>query len=212
MKNLLLAVATVAVAGAMTSCSHEPQFLGMWTMANPVSIASDMPQDVANATADYTFEFNKGQDAKSGPMMLAATINLTQGVQGDSLVINEPYEVSVSGTATITGTWTATDDDDDEIVISYDMSSLSVDVDPNGVAFSQNVLTGAQRPVVDSLTTATVSRWESQIKKAMTAQVAGFTTIDDIDVENNGTILKFEVKNKPGRDIKYVLRRQLQGE
>ena len=119
--------------------------------------------------------------------------------------------------ADINGAWTSTpvrvaDDiavaDDATSVLSIDFnapkgaksglfldnSTMQVNVDPNGVTFSQNLLTGAQQPMVDSLTSVTADRWRTAIRTAAAKQFFSFTKLDDVKVVND--ILSCEAGKK----------------
>ena len=71
---------------------------------------------------------------------------------------------------------------------------MQVNVDPNGVTFSQNLLTGAQQPMVDSLTSVTADRWRTAIRTAAAKQFFSFTKLDDVKVVND--ILSCEAGKK----------------
>lgn len=130
--------------------------------------------------------------APARTVTISAVIDATQPVQAGSLAgFNDPYEVSVAATASISGRWSYEDKDDDDILIYLDNKTMQVNVDPNGVTYSQNLLTGAQQPTVDSLTTVTVERWRSAIRNAASKQFFDFTKLDDVKVVND--ILTFEV-------------------
>lgn len=98
------------------------------------------------------------------------------------------------------------DGEDDELFIAFHPTTLSIDVDPNGVTFSQNVLTGAQQPVIDELTAKTIALWKSQITQAFMQQLSHYQSLDDIEV-HSGNILSFEIKGKHGHDEKLSYRR-----
>ena len=146
----------------------------------------------STATSVLSVDFGKPDDNGSGTVLISAVIDATQPVEAGSLDgFDEPYEVSVAATASITGKWSYEDSDDDDILVFLDNNTLKVNIDPNGVTYSQNLLTGAQQPMVDSLTTATIDRWRSAVRNAATKQFFQFTKLDDVEVHNN--ILTFEL-------------------
>ena len=181
----ILTVAAIAlVAGA---CSHRADINGAWT-STPVRVADD-------ATSVLSIDFNAPKGAKSGTVTLSTVIEATQPVQAGTLVgFADPYEVSVTGTASISGRWSYEDSDDDDILLFLDNSTMQVNVDPNGVTFSQNLLTGAQQPMVDSLTSVTADRWRTAIRTAAAKQFFSFTKLDDVKVVND--ILSCEAGKK----------------
>lgn len=205
-----IAIVALVTAGALTSCSGN-DFLGQWASSAPVAMQDAVPA-ASRAVAEYTFDFSQGADSKSsGPVMISATMDLTQPVQGDSMSIDSPYEVSVAATASVSGTWNLASDDDDELVLAFDMSTVNVVVDPHGVTFSQNVLTGLQQPMLDSLTTATAEAWKAQITAAFKNKLSEFAMLDDVEVSDNKNILTFETK-QVGHKTKYAFRRELIGD
>ncbi|MDE6161484.1 MAG: hypothetical protein K2F77_07480 [Muribaculaceae bacterium] len=185
--NILAGAALIAIAGA---CNRHADIAGMWT-STPVRVGDDIAM-ASTATSVLTIDFNAQKGRNSGTVMLAATIDATQPVEAGTLAgFAEPYEVSVAATATISGKWSYEDNDDDDILIFLDNNTLQVNIDPNGVTYSQNLLTGAQQPMVDSLTTATIDRWRSAVRNAASKQFFQFTKLDDVKVHND--ILSFEV-------------------
>lgn len=140
----------------------------------------------ASASGVLNLDFEAPKGAKSGPVTLTMIIDATQPVhQGSSPGFDAPYEVSLTGTATISGRWSYEDGDDDDILLFLDNSSLTVNVDPNGVSFSQNLLTGAQQPMVDSLSSVTADRWRTAIRSAAAKQFFEYTKLDDVKVSAN---------------------------
>lgn len=125
--------------------------------------------------------------------------------------IQVPYQVNVAAATSVTGDWNYTEAGDDDLVLTFDMSSLSVEVDPDGVTFSQDLLTGAQQPVIDSLTAVTAERWKTEITTAIKNRLAAFATIHDVDVEDEGNTMTFEAKAN-GQKEKYTFRRVIVAE
>ncbi len=207
MKKYIPLIAAAAAAALMASCSDNPKFIGQWTSTAPYDMAQDLPVSIAGA--QLTLDFAAGEQSKSaGPVTLSSVIDLTQPVQGDTAFV-EPYEVSVTANSTVAGTWMTVDDDDD-LVLSFDLATLNVNVDNDGVAFSQNILTGAQQPLLDSLTAATSQRWQSLLTTAVKRQLAEFAQLEDVEVTNKGNLLSFEIKVKGGHDRKLTFNRLLQ--
>ena len=90
------------------------------------------------------------------------------------------------------GHYLTEDDDADDIFISLDPASYEVNVDPAGVTFSQNVLTGMQQPELDSLTAVTAERWRALIAPAIHRLFSRYNKIDDIEVHHR-SVMTFEV-------------------
>lgn len=114
---------------------------------------------------------------------------------GSVISPDAPYQVDVAATASIRGRYVAEDDDDDDILLHLDPSTLQVNVDPAGVTFSENILTGLQRPTLDSLTMQTVDAWRVLITSAIRDEFYKYQKIDDIKV-HHGDMLSCEVADR----------------
>lgn len=171
-----------------SSCSRSERFAGVW-QGNPERV--DVP-GASNASAVVTIDFAP-TDAKagSGQVNISAVIELQQPVTSAGF-INEPYETSVAATASVTGRYIADDNDDDDIILSFNPSTFQVNVDRNGVTFSQNVLSGTPDAQLDSLTSATAERWRLALTPVIRDLFNRYSTIDDIEVHHND-ILRFEL-------------------
>lgn len=179
--NVILGAALLLLAA--TGCSKRNDINGIWT-ATPIHI-DDMAY-AAEATGVLSIDFDAPEGAQSGPVTLSMVIDATQPVDSGATVgFDAPYEVSVTGTATISGRWSYEDGEDDDILLFLDNSSMQVNVDPNGVTFSQNLLTGAQQPMVDSLSTATAERWRTAMRSTAAKQFFGYTKLDDVKIAND---------------------------
>lgn len=193
-------VSAAAFAVLAAACDNRPDINGAWT-STPTGISQEIA--VADqATCVLTIDFDAPKGATGGSVMLSAVVDGTQPMPAGSLNgFDAPYEISVAATASISGKWSyekPDDRDDDDIVIFLDNNTLQVNIDPNGVTYSQNLLTGAQQPAVDSLTTATVDRWRSDVRRAVTTQFFRYAKMDDIKIA--GDILSAEVAD---RDITF---------
>ncbi|MDE6628600.1 MAG: hypothetical protein K2K36_04445, partial [Muribaculaceae bacterium] len=99
----------------------------------------------------------------------------------DSIVT--PLQISASGTAPITGVYQAKDDD--ELLISLDVTSMSVSVDPDAVALNYNVLTENSAASVDQLKPGATVLATQQINRAAQNAFSNITQIDDIRIRGN---------------------------
>lgn len=208
---MLSLAATAALGLVATSCDGDDAFIGSWTASVPLNISADIPA-ASTATSLMSIDFMKGQGSShEGTFYMSSLVNATQPVTFDSVPgTAAPYEVSVSATTGVEGTWRRADDD--ELMIQFDMQSLKVTVDPQNVMFSQNMLNGAQQPAVDSLTQHTAAIWQRQIQTAVTATLHRYAILHDVEVEDNKTTLKFEVKDAANRDLDIVMHRVINGD
>lgn len=186
----------LAVLGAITavsSCSKTDYVAGMW-QGNPEHIA-DIP-GTSDASSTMTIDFAPRSDRKGpGEVDLCAVVELQQAVVGMADASGVPYQANITATASISGTYVPEDGDDDDYILSLDASTLDVTVDPSGVVFTGNVLTGAERPLLDSLTAATADRWRVIITAAMREQFYKYSRIEDVKV-HHGDMMSMEVDHR----------------
>ena len=185
------ALAVLFSIAAVSSCSRTDRFAGAW-QASPERLFIQGASD-ATATVTIAFAPTEGKPG-TGVVNISAVIDVEQPVTSTGGV-DQAYETSVAGTASISGRYTTDGDDDDDILVSFDPSSLQVNVDPAGVTFSQNILSGTQQPVLDSLTTATAERWRVLITPAIREVFNSYRKIDDIKV-HHGDIMSCEMNDR----------------
>lgn len=185
------AVATLLGISAVTSCSRSERYAGQW-QGNSERILVDGTSD---ASAIVTLDFAPSIDSKTpGAINISAVIEVETPQSGFS-GFDADYMANIAATASICGTYVYEDDDDDDLIVSFDPSTLSVFVDPAGVTFSQNVLTGVQQPVIDSLSRAAADRWRVAITPVVRDLFNRYTTIDDIKVHHTD-IMSCEVAHR----------------
>ncbi len=209
-KKLFFAAAAAAAVAALSSCTGSPKFLGQWVSDESMQIQKDLPSAV-RATTQYTFDFSAAPESdETGPVDFSSTIEIIQMVDNDT-TIQMPYQVNVAATTSVSGVWNHTEAGNKDLVLTFDMSTLSVAVDPDGVTFSEDLLNGAQQPVLDSLTAVTAERWKAEITEAIKARLASFATIHDVDVDDNGNNMTFEAKINGDKE-KFSFRRVIVAE
>lgn len=179
---VLFAVTTVS------SCSKMPDIAGAW-QATPVRLQIPGASD---ATATVTVDFGSPEKNNAGAVNLSAVINVHQAVSPDAPAVEQPWLQAIAATASMNGRYMPKEDDDDDLLLSLDPSSLTVSVDPSGISYDENLLTGMDSAAVDSLTSATAERWRVLITNAIREEFARYTTIDDVKV-HHGEIMSAEV-------------------
>ena len=149
--------------------------------------------DTGAATASLVrmLEFTAGTTDTEGTVTMTALITVENTMQlNDSLV--SPLQITSSGNATITGVYQAKDDDD--LTISLDVTSMSVNVDPDGVQLNYNVVDGQSSPSVEKLRPGAVVLATQQINRAAQNVFSNITEIEDIHVK--GSIMTCEINDK----------------
>ena len=86
------------------------------------------------------------------------------------------------------------DIDDDDLTISLDVTSMSVNVDPDGVQLNYNVVDGQSSPSVEKLRPGAVVLATQQINRAAQNVFSNITEIEDIHVK--GSIMTCEINDK----------------
>ncbi|MDE5684315.1 MAG: hypothetical protein K2I39_08920 [Muribaculaceae bacterium] len=178
--------AALTVLGAIifvSSCSRTDHFAGEW-LGTP-SRMMGIP-GASDATSTVSIDFAPTSDIRhGGDVFMSATIDVSQAVTGAEFSLDSPYQVDVAATASIRGHYIAEDDDNDDILLNLDPSSLQVNIDPAGVTFSENILTGLQRPALDSLTNRTIDAWRVLITSAIRDEFYKYQKIEDIKVHHS---------------------------
>ncbi|MGN0223149.1 MAG: hypothetical protein ACI4AM_03875 [Muribaculaceae bacterium] len=194
----------LGIAALCCACSDSPRFIGSWMTSAPTHYNAPMPK---NSTVNFItgIDFLPGEEHTSGPLVLTSLIDISQQLPADSLIIAEPYDVSVAASTSLNGTWTLMDDD--EIAIAVDFNTLQVNIDHNGVTFSQNILTRANAATVDSLAQVSINYWKGEIIRAWTYELTRMQYLEDVEVSPDRNMLTFEVKNTGNFDIKLAYQR-----
>lgn len=190
-----ISVATLCIA----SCSNSDKVVGTWQSTAPVDISRQL-QAGGTATAANTITFDS-LEGRTGQVTITSLIDITQPVVGNPM-LESGYEVSIAATATIQGVWSYEDSEKDDIVIAFNPNSFKVDVDPAGVTFRQNIVTGAQDPVNDSITAETANLWYRAISTAMRHEFMRYSRLDDIKMKDKNT-LKFEISD-PEQELIFI--------
>lgn len=194
--------AVLSVLGAImivSSCSRTERFAGLWA-GTPSRLYN--VEGASDATSTVTIDFAPSTDVRQGgSVVLSATVEVSQAVTGSTLSPQMPYQANVAATASIQGRYMAEGDDDNDLILHLDAPTLKVNVDPAGVTFSDDILTGLERPVLDSLTRATADSWRVILTSVMRDELYKYQKIDDIKV-HHADIMSCEVG---GRD--YTFRR-----
>ena len=190
--SALFSAATFAAFIVLSSaCSNGTPYAGAW-QGNPERL--DIPE-ASDASATVTVDFSPNADKKnSGIVNLSAVIEVEQPLSGTEFGA-ETYQTSIAATASITGRYVSEDDDDDDIVVSFDPASMVVNVDHSGVTFSQNILSGMQQPMLDSLTTATAEQWRIALTPRIRDLFNRYHTIDDIKIHHQD-IMSCEIADR----------------
>ncbi|MCC8112834.1 MAG: hypothetical protein LIP03_02340 [Bacteroidales bacterium] len=178
MKKIATYMSLAILALGMAACDNRPNVVGQWQ--------GQIKQNDVGFQADYTVSLGFGGDGKASASVLAAMSEPM--AETDSIV--SPYQFTASGTATMSGTWQYAKGKDDEIVITFDPSSLDVQVQPEAVVQQENVFTSQQDPEMEALKPGVADNLKEKFTE--TVQANGM----------NVTITHVKVK-KPLMEFKY---------
>lgn len=176
-KTFLLLSIGLALLG-LSSCDTRPNVIGDWQG----SIKSEIPGTaMSNLTVTYSF-------ARDGSVTTSYLINITEAaVPADSIVT--PYEVSISGTALVNGKWQYVQNEDDEIAISYDMSTLNVQIDPEAITTLVNQLDEQQTAQFNDMKPAMVQKYTQLVSNYFKSSPT--VVWDDVKVKK--PVLRYEI-------------------
>ena len=183
--KIIIASMAMALITGLTACEKQADIAGTWA-GSPSQFAPEDQGTPAGTTANsmittrMTFIPVEG-DNSQGTVEVASDLSLTEAVPFDSTIV-APYEMSVAGTAVISGVYHF--DDNDEVVMSLDPSTLNVNIDPQTVAYSENLITGAQAPQIERLKPAIAAAMKAKITPMLQAYYARYQRIEDIKVKN----------------------------
>lgn len=191
MKKSILPVLAVGAVVMLASCDSRQklseELQGIWA-GTPEQLTNS---GAARATMVRMMEFTSTGDAGEGNVTLTAYITVENTMPANDSIVT-PLTISASGTATITGLYQAKDDDD--LMLNLDASSFTVNVDPDGVELSYNVLTEDSGTHLTSLRPAAAMLASQQIDHAARSVFFNLSEIEDIKVNNN--MLKCEMNHK----------------
>lgn len=175
MNGIIKPLGIGAVVGlmALASCSNEQKFLGEWRSNNPENVVVS-PQGGSLATAMTTIEFKAGSKPSDGDVSFSTDydISLTDSVGGKTMV---------KGKCHADGKWELDVDDDDDLLMSYDYSTIKVDIDADS-AVSARVRPEVERLFRDNLTQ--------------------YSVVEDVEVNPDKTTLSMEA-GKPDKKVYF---------
>lgn len=181
-RQILTGAGMMAALLLTGSCSDKAKLAeaiqGEWT-GNPEKI---LDTGAADASMVRVLEFAPGSADTEGNVTMTAMITVENTMPFNDSIVT-PLQISASGTAVISGVYQVKDHD--ELIISLDVTSMSVTVDPDAVALNYNVLTQNSAASVDQLKPGATVLATQQINRAAQNAFSNITEIDDIHVKGN---------------------------
>lgn len=173
---------------SLSSCSDKPKFIGSWTAHAPVSVGSQIP--ASSVSSVVSLDFSDDQQNTDGVVTLSSVYDVSQSVDGDTLV-GTPYEVHFVATASVDGRWAYDVDDDDDLLLSFDYSTIKIDVDKNKLSFAPDVDSTVRQQMVDFYSSA----WSKELSRVFRDDLSKYSVLDDIEVSDNGKMMSFEIQS-----------------
>ena len=72
-----------------------------------------------------------------------------------------------------------------------DPQSIEIKIDPSGIAFDTNLLTGQETPAIDSIRPLDASALKARLKREVMTRFLEMKHLDDVKVKKN--ILRYEI-------------------
>lgn len=121
-----------------------------------------------------------------GVITISGMLSATTQFVGDDV---EPLSLTASAKSLISGTWTAIDDD--EVAVILDLSTLTVNVDPDAVSINNSILNGKAAPQLETMKPAVAATVAESMKRALSTRYTTIRRLDDVKVK--GPLMKFEI-------------------
>lgn len=192
MKTLLKTTAIAALLLGFTSCNERAKLAdtltGDWT-ANPERITTSDAKATTTVSRALTFMTDESSDT-GGYVEGGVTFSIMTGTRLLAADV-QPISVTARGTATISGRWEAVDDD--EVMVTWDYTTLAVNVDPTAVDLDYDIVTGADSTAYETLRPQAVKIITGTMTQALQTEVFNYGKIDDIDFHDNNSSMSVEI-------------------
>ncbi|MCM1449618.1 MAG: hypothetical protein NC082_04705 [Clostridiales bacterium] len=185
MKLTTTLIAT-AVILSLTSCNEKAQLAsqinGTWSgQAERVTTPETTGhQTTTTVTRMYTFNIDPGSKT-GGTIDAVAYFSVESGTELQAAG-TQPIAVTIEGNATICGRWEAIDDD--ELAVTFDSSTLAVNVNPDAIELEYNIDTQQSFSVADSIKPQLAQQVTRSMKNVMNHNVFNFAKIEDVKVKD----------------------------
>lgn len=203
MKKKLYYIMILLAGAVLGSCSGNQklaeEIAGSW--AGTPEKFTDTQAFSATIIENYTFTRDKADDDKhpGGPLNITGMISAMSQVAPTGGLV-QPITLSASATVTVAGTWSVIDDD--EVAVVMDTKSLQVNVDPQAVVVTENVLSDQGTPEMATLKQQISQNIAARLRQEMSTRFGALRHLDDVEIK--GDMLKFEIGKTD-----YTLARQV---
>lgn len=184
--STIFGLCALCVSMAMTSCSNNAEFIGSWK-AN--SVANVMPRQSSATVSSLTaIDFSENQEKTDGMVVLTNAYDIVETVALDS-ASTSTAEMHITAQASAEGSWTYDVDDKDDLLLSFDLSSVSVTVDPKDIAFVPDVTGDLRTQIVANA----VEVWKRELTRSFREELSRYSVVDDVEVSKDGGVMNLEI-------------------
>lgn len=188
MKKMIFGIAAACVLG-FTSCDESARLAkaidGTWSGA-PEQLMNEVG---TQSTMIETIAFERDSTDKGGSVVISTMVSVNHAMPADSSLM-QPVSVTAAAKSYVMGRWMAIDDD--EVMLQLDPASMVVEVDPDAVVLSANVLSGETESTTEALKPQIVAAVKAKITGALQTHYFSMRHLDDVKVKD-GSTLKFEI-------------------
>lgn len=181
--TIILLGAALLLGGCNEKQRLSEKMRGVWAGA-PEPLTNT---GAARASLVRVLNFTPTGENGEGTVVITGYINVDNTMPSTDSIIT-PLTISASGVVTVTGFYQVKDDD--EAVLDLDTSSMTIDVDPDGVKLNYDVLDGTSESQVTKLKGAAAMLATQQVTHAARQVFSNMHLMEDIEVDKN--LMSFE--------------------
>lgn len=185
--SLIMLIAGLAtLAGCKTATSLAKEIDGDWS-GTPMRMDKKV---VSDGTFTPVFRFVRSRSQAGGDFEMSAQLSVMMPVNApiDSTGTSA-VSATAAGIATVRGVWQA--DDEDEIKLTFDMSTLVINMDPDVEFELANIWTSSDVPSTRTVAEPVRRAFVKQMTDGISAACRQLDDIDDIHIRDNVMTCKY---------------------
>lgn len=184
--SIILIVTVASILGCTTSSDLAEKVSGQWSGTT----VEFKKKTMIDGSFTPTFRFDRAEGQSNGAVTISAMVSVTMPVNApiDS-VGTTAVSATATGLATISGTWKA--DEGDEIKLHFDMSTLTIDLNPMVNFELANIWAANDIPTERTVAPAVYKSFEKQMTDGLTASLQSLDELDDIAIKDGLMTTKY---------------------
>lgn len=177
---IALVVGIASLVGCKTSGRLAQEIEGDWS-GTPIQFNKKL---MINGSYTPVVRFERNGEQAGGAVEFSAQLSVTMPVNApiDSAGTTA-VSATAAGLATVRGRWEV--HDADEVKLTFDMSTLVVDMDPDVQFELANIWTSGDAPLTQRVSDAATKAFVKQMTEGITAELEKLDEIDDIRIKEN---------------------------